>query len=83
MQNDFKVGDYAKFIRKIRGVKLIVGNSYEVVKVLKTTVRLRDWNQIWTIPYEAIEKVEVYGDPIMQPFGSAKVGLENERKESI
>ncbi|EUJ24734.1 hypothetical protein PGRAN_02525 [Listeria grandensis FSL F6-0971] len=59
MQNDFKVGDYAKFIRKIRGVKLKIGNSYEVVKVHKTTVRLRDWNQIWTIPFEAIEKVEL------------------------
>ncbi|MBC1935216.1 hypothetical protein HCA69_02485 [Listeria grandensis] len=74
METDFKVGDYAKFIRKIRGVKLTVGKSYEVVKVLKTTVRLRDWNQIWTIPYEAIEKAEVYGELIMQPFGSAKAG---------
>ncbi|KMT62686.1 hypothetical protein [Paenilisteria newyorkensis] len=76
MEMDFKVGDYAKFTRKIRGVKLIVGNSYEVVKVYKTTVRLRDWNQDWTIPFEAIEKVEVYGDPIMQPFDGAKVGVQ-------
>ncbi|MBC1307926.1 hypothetical protein [Listeria booriae] len=66
MQNDFKVGDYAKLVLKVPGVKLAMGKPYEVVKVYNTTVRLRDYNQDWTIPFAAIEKVEVYGNPTLE-----------------
>ncbi|MBC1888000.1 hypothetical protein HCA63_06500 [Listeria booriae] len=59
MQNDFKVGDYAKLVLRVPGVKLAMGKPYQVVKVYNTTVRLRDYNQDWTIPFAAIEKVEL------------------------